>query len=126
MSSALRACEDMACVEDEAESSVTSWAWAATGTPRANAAPTATMIEWRVFMGLSFDPGRPGGDRWLEEPGALAPDTSDCADATEWRYLASPELALLTMSPSTETEVEALVPEIERYLRTVEFFRSEG
>jgi hypothetical protein len=31
------------------------------------------------------------------------------------------------MSPSTELDpAEALVPEIERYLRTVEYFRSEG
>jgi hypothetical protein len=45
----------------------------------------------------------------------------------EQRYLASPELALFTMSPSTEIDpVEALVPEIERYLRIVEYFRSEG
>jgi hypothetical protein len=42
-------------------------------------------------------------------------------------YLAAHEPALSTMSPSSGIDaVEALVPEIERYLRIVEYFRSEG
>ena len=44
-----------------------------------------------------------------------------------WTYLAGIEPALSTMSPSTGIDaVETLVPEIERYLRIVEYFRSEG
>ena len=42
-------------------------------------------------------------------------------------YPAGIERALSTMSPSTGIDaVETLVPEIERYLRIVEYFRSEG